>query len=181
MVLFIAYAFFVLFAVAKHRRRWAGLGYLVLGLAGVAGMGVFHYYLSVWTKGAVSLPLLQLMVYPYGGFIAVLSAFLFSIPRRNEAHACRRCDYDLTGQEESPVHCPECGLAHDGELHPSMFCGSCGGVVDGVGGRRCACPPPAPAITEEESLDRARKRRRAAVAILGTARSPKRLRPASSG
>jgi hypothetical protein len=168
MVLFIAYAFFVLFAVAKHRRRWIGVGYLMLGLAGIFAFGYLHYLLSIWTRGTIALPLMQAMLYPYGFFVFLLSAFAFCLPRAAEAHSCRRCGYDLTGQEELHVNCPECGLAHNGERHPSEFCGICKRPAIAAAHARCLCPPPLPEPTAAEALARAESRRRAARSLLGT-------------
>jgi hypothetical protein len=166
MVLFIAYAFFVLFAVAKHRRRWIGAGYLMLGLAGIFAFGYLHYLLSIWTRGTIALPLMQAMLYPYGFFVFLLSAFAFCLPRAAEAHSCRRCGYDLTGQEELHVNCPECGLAHNGERHPSEFCGICKRPAIAAAHAGCICPPPLPEFTAAEALARAESRRRAARSLL---------------
>lgn len=173
MVLFIAYAFLILWLVAKNRRRWLGLVWLVAGLLGVVAFGYFHYLLSVWTDGFVSLPLLQAMLYPFGGFILFLSSFIYCIPRRAEPHVCRSCEYDLTGQEESPALCPECGLAHSGEIHPAAFCASCGRTRAAAGGGVCPCAA-AVALLDgvEESEERRRRRRRAARSIVAARLSP---------
>jgi len=112
MVLFIAYAALILALVAKHRRRWTGIGILLMGLFGIIVFGWLHYRVSAWTNGHIALPLMQAMLYPFAFVISLLSIFAFCLPRRHEPECCTACGYDLTGLEHAPAPCPECGLTH---------------------------------------------------------------------
>lgn len=159
-MVFIAYAVLVFYAVGKHRRRWKGLLYILLGVVGIIGTSVLHWQLSIWTHGYVSLPLLQAMLYPFAALVFFTSLYIFVLPRREQPHLCRRCGYDLTGQEESPATCPECGLVHGGVVHPSMLCGTCGRDRPG-----CVCPPQ-PLVHVETGQEMAARRRRAAQSLL---------------
>jgi hypothetical protein len=160
MMVFIAYAVLVFWAVGKHRRKWKGLLYIALGVAGIVAISMLHWQLSIWTNGFVALPLLQAMMYPFAALVLVTSGYIFVLPRRDLPHLCRRCGYDLTGQEESPATCPECGLVHGGIMHPSTLCGGCGRDRP-----RCICPSQ-PVVRTDTGPELAAKRRRAAQSLI---------------
>jgi len=119
LFLFIIYALAVWFAAGKWRRQWLGLLSVVAGIVGILLVGYFHIRLNDWTGGGIYLPVLQSILYPYGGLVAFVGFFIICLPRAIPASDCLRCGYDLSGQDTSPVVCPECGQAsaHAPGLH----------------------------------------------------------------
>lgn len=154
MVLFIAYAALILALVAKHRRRWAGIGVLTLGLFGILFFGWLHYRLSAWTNGFIALPLMQAMLYPFAFVISLLSIFAFCLPRRHEPSCCEACGYDLSGLEHAPAPCPECGIEHAKVVGTDAAIDATSSVSRDL-------------VDRQEGLDRSGRRRRAARSIAG--------------
>lgn len=116
MFLFIIYAVAVWFAAVKWRRDWRGLLTVLLGIGGILGVGYLHIRLNDWTGGTIYLPVLQSILYPYGGLVALVGFFIICLPRAVPHSDCRRCGYDLRGQEAAPITCPECGMAASPQL-----------------------------------------------------------------
>jgi hypothetical protein len=81
-----------------------GFGFLVL-------VAYAHWLLSKWTDGAVFLPTLQAVLYPYTVLVGVIGLYICCVARSRTHGACHGCQYDLSGQEGHEVRCPECGLA----------------------------------------------------------------------
>lgn len=114
-IFFVGYALAVWWLAALHRRR--GLGFLSvgLGLAGLIAINLLHTALSEATGGAVELPILRSLMYPYTGFVAAVGLYIACLPRRS-ASGCASCGYDLSGLRalgpgpRPPVRCPECGV-----------------------------------------------------------------------
>ncbi len=109
MVLFSIYAVIVWFAAARYRRQWGSFASVAAGLAGLILVALLHIQLSRWTNGRIYLPVLQAMLYPYIGLVALVGLYLSCLPRGMAATACRACEYDLTGLAAEHVVCPECG------------------------------------------------------------------------
>ncbi len=109
MVLFSIYAVIVWFAAARYRRQWGSFASVAAGLAGLILIALLHIQLSRWTNGRIFLPVLQAMLYPYIGLVALVGLYLSCLPRAMAATACRACEYDLTGLAADRVVCPECG------------------------------------------------------------------------
>lgn len=109
---FVGYALLVWYFAAKHRREWLGLGWVAIGVAGLVGLNVLHYKLGKWTAArdpdgqGIQLPVLQSIMYPYTGLVAMVGLFIVAMPRTYRA-GCFRCGYDLTGLHAD--RCPECG------------------------------------------------------------------------
>lgn len=111
MILFVVYAVFIWYVSFRYRRSLAGIGVFFAGLAGIALVGGFHYQLNEWTGGKIYLPVLQILLYPYAGLVAFISAYLWIMPRRPAENHCVSCGYSLRGLELDQPTCPECGVA----------------------------------------------------------------------
>ncbi len=109
MFAFVLYAILVWYLAIRWRRRLIGLVSLAAGLAGIAFIGYFHLLLSRWTDGAIYLPLLQIMLYPYGLLVGGAGLFMVCLPRRRPTAYCKACSYDLAGLDPEIDRCPECG------------------------------------------------------------------------
>ncbi len=102
---------------ARHRRTWRGAVSVALSLLGLMLIAWLHIKLNHWTRGTVSLPLMQMLLYPYAIMVVAVGAFLVTLPRRTfmPGH-CVMCAYDLQGLEVMPgqswLKCPECGEDH---------------------------------------------------------------------
>jgi hypothetical protein len=112
---FVGYAFAVWALAARWRRRIPGFLAVLIGTAGLMALNWLHYKLSDWTEGEIYLPVLQSIMYPYTGLVAVVGVFVACIPRIH-AWQCRQCGYDLRGLSPDGKHmpgrgavCPECG------------------------------------------------------------------------
>lgn len=129
MFLFVVYAVLVWYLACRWRREWRGLGVVALGLAGVGLVAIVHYKLHVWTEGRVYLPVMQMLLYPYGLLVAGFGLFIWALPRTFSSRGrelCRSCGYDVTGlAEEARYACPECGNEHAHE-HTGPACAACG-------------------------------------------------------
>lgn len=109
MFAFVLYAILVWYLAIRWRRRVRGMLALIAGMAGIVVMGYFHALLSRWTDGAVYLPLLQIMLYPYGLLVGGAGLFMLCLPRHRPVAYCKGCGYDLAGLDPEIDRCPECG------------------------------------------------------------------------
>ncbi len=112
MVFFAFYAGLVWYGALKRRRHVLGFVYTLLGVLGVAVVGYFHYLMNIWTNGALCLPVLQSLLYPFGGLILCMGVFLACLPQKYSGTRCRACGYDLRGLETDDRVCPECSTRH---------------------------------------------------------------------
>lgn len=112
MILFAFYAGLVWYGAVKRRREVMGFVYTLLGVLGVVFIGYLHYRLSIWTNGAICLPVLQSLLYPFGGLLLVVGVYLACLPPKYSGSRCRGCGYDLRGLETDDRVCPECGTRH---------------------------------------------------------------------
>ncbi|MEN0020869.1 MAG: hypothetical protein AAF747_08310 [Planctomycetota bacterium] len=109
---FVGVALSVWFPAYHYRRRLAGFGIVMLGLLGLAALAYFHYWASIWTNGRVSLPALQMMLYPYTLLVVAVGVGLACVPRGEPiaiGGQCGHCGYDITALPQHVVRCPECG------------------------------------------------------------------------
>jgi ribosomal protein L37E len=126
---FVGYALLVWYFAAKHRRQWLGLGWVVLGIAGLMGLNYLHYRIGRWSAArdsagqGIVLPVLQSIMYPYTGLVGLVGLFIVAMPTTYHT-GCFRCGYDLTGLEAD--RCPECGepkhrvYRRSGTVRPSL-------------------------------------------------------------
>jgi len=157
VILFAFYAGLVWYGAIRRRREVMGFVYTLLGVLGVALLGYIHYLLNIWSNGALCLPLLQSMLYPFGILILVMGVFLACLPPKYSGTNCRGCGYDLRGLETDDRVCPECATRHvlfhgtgeacrgcGGELrareHDQSLCGRCGTVHLMMGRTRADAP-----------------------------------------
>jgi hypothetical protein len=117
MFLFVLYAVMSWYFAAKYRRMWRGGFSVIASLLGLILIGWLHIKLSQWTKGTVSLPMMQMLLYPYAIMVVAVGVFLIVLPRRiDQPGHCQMCGYDLEGLEIMPgrvwLVCPECGEDH---------------------------------------------------------------------
>lgn len=110
MFVFVLYAIAVWWFAAVYRRRWPGFLAVALGLAGLLGVNYLHVRLNDWTDGAILLPVLQHMMYPYTALVVGAGFYAACLPRRMPQGFCAACGYDLKGLPHTRVPvCPECG------------------------------------------------------------------------
>ncbi len=109
MFFFMAYGLIVWYAAALHRRRWRGFAIVLGALVGLFVIGYVHWLAARWTNGAIFLPALQAMLYPYAALVGLMGFYICCVPRRRVHGLCRGCDYDLSGLDGEEVRCPECG------------------------------------------------------------------------
>lgn len=140
MFLFVVYAVLVWYGALRHRRSWLGFVYVVLGLMGVALVGYFHWQLSRWTNGRICLPVLQSLLYPYGGLVMAVGFFIAWLPARYTGSQCRACGYDLTGLEADVRQCPECGVRHAMVHERGRPCCHCGSRLSASDPEESVCP-----------------------------------------
>jgi hypothetical protein len=147
MFAFVVYAVLAWYLAFKWRREWRGFGVVLLSLAGVALVAYFHICLNRWTNGRIYLPVLQVLLYPYGVLVGMVGVFLAVLPLRHK-FSCRACGFELSGLESDNPRCPECGLEEAARPCPFGVCATCAlelnedeaeaGLCD-----RCAVRPPA--------------------------------------
>ncbi|HRQ73928.1 MAG TPA: hypothetical protein PLU35_12960 [Phycisphaerales bacterium] len=117
---FVGYAFVVWMLAYRWRREPSGYLAAAGGLAGLLGIAWLHYRLSIWTDGAVYLPMLQTLLYPYTALVSVVAFVLASVVRPFRAGGGRFCGYcrhDLVGLPDTQPVCPECGAPRSFEDH----------------------------------------------------------------
>jgi len=112
VIFFVFYAGLVWYGALKRRREVMGFVYTMLGVLGVAVLGYVHYLLNIWSHGALCLPVLQSLLYPFGVLILAMGLFLACLPPRYSGSRCRSCGYDLRGLETDDRVCPECATRH---------------------------------------------------------------------
>lgn len=83
-----------------------GFVYTLLGVLGVVFIGYLHYRLSIWTNGAICLPVLQSLLYPFGGLLLIVGVYLACLPPKYSGSACRGCGYDLAGARDRRPRVP---------------------------------------------------------------------------
>lgn len=110
MLLLPAYAVILWYAIAKHRRTRRGFVIVAGGFLFLVLFAYVHWLLSKWTHGAVFLPTLQAILYPYTMLVGVVGLYICCVRRRHIIGHCTACHYDLTGLDGVDVTCPECGL-----------------------------------------------------------------------
>lgn len=128
MFFFPVYAVCVWLIAFRFRRNWRGLLVVAAGIAGLMAIAWAHYRLSIVTDGRVYLPILQMLMYPYIGLVALGGAFAVCMPRRPGPGQCHACGYHLKGLEPDGAGytCPECGSGPrpadlPKELSPSLI------------------------------------------------------------
>lgn len=117
---FVGYAFVVWMLAYRWRREPSGYMAAAGGLGGLLGIAWLHYRLSVWTDGAVYLPMLQTLLYPYTALVSVVGFVLASVVRPFRAGGgrfCAYCRHDLVGLPDTQPVCPECGAPRTFEDH----------------------------------------------------------------
>lgn len=110
MLLLPAYAVILWYLIAQHRRTWRGFAIVAGGFLFLVLVAYFHWLLSKWTHGAVFLPTLQAVLYPYTVLVGVIGFYICCVSRRHVHGHCQKCRYDLAGLEGTEIICPECGL-----------------------------------------------------------------------
>jgi 4-amino-4-deoxy-L-arabinose transferase-like glycosyltransferase len=109
MLAFVVYAFAVWYAAARWRRRWPSFAWVALGLVGLLLIAYLHYWLNIWTHGAIYLPVLRSILYPYTILVVIVGVYIACLPRTRPGEtSCTSCKYDLAGLT-MPAVCPECG------------------------------------------------------------------------
>lgn len=110
-IFFVGYTVLVWAFAVRYRRTMAALIPLGGGIAGLMLINVAHYHLSIATDGAIDLPMVQTLMYPYTLLVALGGGYLALLPRRH-GRGCVHCGYDLAGLSVGPAgesQCPECG------------------------------------------------------------------------
>lgn len=140
MFAFVLYAGLVWYAAVRWRRTWLGFALVFAGLAGVGLVAFAHYKLNKWTNGYINLPVLQVLLYPYGALILVIGLFIAALPRVYQGTQCRRCGYELHGLETRVRTCPECGTVHAMDHLRGESCATCENAMGSDDGDKCVCP-----------------------------------------
>ncbi|MEM0984256.1 MAG: hypothetical protein AAGI17_09935 [Planctomycetota bacterium] len=111
-IFFVGYAVVMWVFIIRNRRTLRALIPLVIGTTGLLGINILHLFVSKATNGAIDLPQIQALMYPYTALVTGVGIWLALIPRRH-THGCWRCGYDLAGlstkDPDTPLVCPECG------------------------------------------------------------------------
>lgn len=139
MFVFVLYAALVWYAAIRWRRSWLGLLCVLAGLAGVALIAFAHIKLNQWTHGRIYLPVLQVLLYPYGALILMIGLFILTIPRIYAGSQCRKCGYELKGLETHVRRCPECGTVHAMFHETGNACATCAGELGASDGDTRVC------------------------------------------
>jgi predicted RNA-binding Zn-ribbon protein involved in translation (DUF1610 family) len=109
---FVAYAVLTWYLTFRFRRQWRGVLVLIGSMLGLALVTVFHFQLNKWTRGAIYLPVLQVLLYSFAALTLSVGLFIVAAPRR-ERSTCRTCQYNLAGlYDEGMYVCPECATQH---------------------------------------------------------------------
>jgi len=112
---FVVYAVGVWYFAAVYRRRWPGFLAVLIGFLGLALVNYFHGRLNDWTNGAIILPVLRHLMYPYTALVVGAGLYAACLPRREPEGACPACGYSLLGLPHDEVElCPECGASIGG-------------------------------------------------------------------
>ncbi len=109
MIAFTVYIAIVWYYAALWRRRARSYLFVAGAFVVLVALALLHLKLRDWTDGAVYLPLLQGLLYPYAVLVLFSGIAVASLPVRREIRSCRSCGYELTGLGESSLRCPECG------------------------------------------------------------------------
>lgn len=110
MFAFVLYAIAVWWFAAVYRRRWPAFLAVGLGLIGLLLVNYLHTRLYVWTEGAILLPVLRHLMYPYTALVVGAGLYAACLPRRMPDGTCAACGYNLQGLPHTRVPvCPECG------------------------------------------------------------------------
>lgn len=112
MFAFVAYAVLTWYLTFRFRRQWRGGLVLLCSMLGLALVAAFHFQLNKWTRGAIYLPVLQVLLYSFAALTLSVGLFILAAPRR-ERSVCRTCQYNLAGlYDEGMYVCPECATQH---------------------------------------------------------------------
>ena len=103
MVFFPVYAVLVWYFALKWRRRWPSLAAVVLGLAGIVVIWMFHSWLNAQTDGRINVWCLRMLLAPYGALVTFVGLYLAVLPRSPIPDHCRLCEYDLRGLVPAPA------------------------------------------------------------------------------
>lgn len=112
---FVGYAVIVWWLTCRHRRTPLGFGVLLAGVAGLMIVNWLHYEFGQWSKSidpedqGIFLPVLQSIMYPYTGLVAMVGLYLAVLPASHPPDHCNACGYDLRGVPARARVCPECG------------------------------------------------------------------------
>ncbi len=134
---FLLYAFGSWYLVAKHRRTFAAALWIGASAMGIFIISYIHYLLSVWSHGAIYLPMMRSMLYPFGIAVCLVGTYIAFLPRSRIY--CGRCDYELSDLPTSRLVCPECGLARAWRTHGHR-CAICKYDLSGQEHDRGTCP-----------------------------------------
>jgi len=117
-IFFVGYTVLVWAFVIRYRRTMTVLVPLLGGIGGLLAINAAHYYISIATDGAIDLPMVQTLMYPYTILVALGGAYLALLPRgHGRGRGCVSCGYDLAGLHETDAgerRCPECGTMQPG-------------------------------------------------------------------
>lgn len=108
MIAFTLYIAIVWYYAACWRRTLRSFVFVALAFLGLVALALLHIKLRDWTDGAVYLPVLQGLLYPYALLVLVSGLAVASLPPRHDVRRCRICGYDLSGMGADQARCPEC-------------------------------------------------------------------------
>lgn len=138
MFAFVLYALGVWYAAARYRRTLAGFLWVGAGLLGLVVISLGHYGLFVYTKGAVNLPVLGSLLWPFAVLVVGVGLYIAALPRPKVL--CERCGTDLTqGRHEALPVCPCCGLRRSYRAH-GRACAMCKYDLSGMDEDAGICP-----------------------------------------
>ncbi len=173
MIGFLLYAFGSWYLVAKHRRTLAAALWLGASALGIFFIAYLHYLLGVWSKGAIYLPAMRSMLYPFGVMVLAVGGYIAILPRPR-LH-CLRCDHDLSTLPRHALICPSCGLARAWRAHGHR-CAICKYDLSGQDEDVGTCPECGSLYTHRIARQQARPSESVAVPASDAERQARRER-----
>jgi hypothetical protein len=101
------YTVIVWWLAFRHRRRWRGILFVVLGSGGLFLLSQAVDRLFPTPEGRGS-PILQVLLIPYEILLFIGGLYIVWLPRRHSVMTCEACGYDMRGLDDG-ARCPECG------------------------------------------------------------------------
>jgi hypothetical protein len=101
------YTFGIWWLAFRHRRRWLGALFVLVGSGGLFLIAQLLAVMFPTAEGRGS-PLLDVLLIPYEILLLVGGLYIVSLPRRHGVMTCEACGYDMRGLDEGS-RCPECG------------------------------------------------------------------------